>query len=80
MGVDLLKGFVGSIQCSLGESQFDIIVISRRNTKRAGTRLITRGANEKGEVANLVLTEQIVHFKDGSSSSFVQSRGSIPCE
>jgi hypothetical protein len=36
-----------------------------------------RGADPQGYVANFVETEQIVEYKD-ITSSFVQTRGSIP--
>lgn len=56
---------------------FDFVLISRRNVLRAGTRFNMRGIDEKGNVANFVETEQIVHYGD-YRCSFVQIRGSIP--
>lgn len=54
-----------------------MVLISRRNVNRAGTRLFMRGIDTSGNPANYVETEQIIEF--GSfRSSFVQIRGSIP--
>ena len=52
-------------------------IISRRSTYRAGTRLFSRGVDANGNVSNYVETEQIVEV-NGTRSSFVQTRGSIP--
>jgi len=67
------------------ERKFDITVISRRSTKRAGLRYLRRGIDEEGNVANCVETEQILSPAgvswDGPNvkvHSFVQTRGSIP--
>ena len=59
------------------DEKFDYILISRRDCSRTGTRFKIRGADPRGNVANFVETEQIVCFK-GNTSSFVQTRGSIP--
>jgi hypothetical protein len=56
---------------------FSWILISRRSTRRAGTRLFCRGIDVIGNVANFVETEQIVEFNE-EKISFVQIRGSIP--
>jgi phosphatidylinositol 4-phosphatase len=56
---------------------FSWILISRRSTRRAGTRLFCRGIDEQGNVSNFVETEQIVEY-NGEKVSFVQTRGSIP--
>lgn len=56
---------------------FSWILISRRSTKRAGTRLFCRGIDNQGNVSNFVETEQIVEY-NGEKISFVQIRGSIP--
>lgn len=52
-------------------------MISRRSTRRAGTRLFCRGIDDGGNVSNFVETEQIVEY-NGEKVSFVQIRGSIP--
>lgn len=64
------------------EKGFNITVISRRSTKRAGLRYLRRGINQDGFVANMVETEQLlspVDYDDSSKvHSFLQLRGSIP--
>ncbi|XP_063401650.1 synaptojanin-1-like isoform X1 [Mytilus trossulus] len=52
-------------------------LISRLSCERAGTRFNVRGANDDGNVANFVETEQVI-FLDGQISSFIQTRGSVP--
>ncbi|KAK3491381.1 SacI homology domain-containing protein [Neurospora crassa] len=66
------------------EKKFDITVISRRSTKRAGLRYLRRGIDEGGNVANCVESEQILSPAEETSVpnakiySFVQIRGSFP--
>ncbi|CAN8105922.1 unnamed protein product [Discula destructiva] len=64
------------------ERQFDITVISRRSTKRAGLRYLRRGIDDEGCCANSVETEQILTPKIMEAGfkiySFLQIRGSIP--
>ncbi|KAK3360019.1 SacI homology domain-containing protein [Lasiosphaeria hispida] len=66
------------------EKKFDITVISRRSTKRAGLRYLRRGIDEQGNVANSVESEQILSPADATWDptakvySFVQIRGSFP--
>ncbi|CAK9780677.1 unnamed protein product [Cutaneotrichosporon oleaginosum] len=71
-----------------------LTLIARRSRFHAGVRFLTRGADENGDVANEVETEQIVseplatpfgypvNCEDGADyggyTSFVQLRGSIP--
>ena len=43
----------------------------------AGTRFFQRGADSQGDVANFVETEQLVEHDD-TTTSFVQTRGSMP--
>lgn len=62
---------------SINGHYFSWILISRRSTKRAGTRLFCRGIDNQGNVSNFVETEQIVEY-NGEKVSFVQIRGSIP--
>ncbi|KAI4341868.1 hypothetical protein MLD38_026540 [Melastoma candidum] len=52
-------------------------LISRRCTRRLGTRMWRRGANMEGDTANFIETEQIVEAK-GLKLSLLQVRGSIP--
>ncbi|KAF4379104.1 hypothetical protein F8388_022191 [Cannabis sativa] len=64
-------------QLKLKESPVTLTLISRRCTRRLGTRMWRRGANLEGDVANFIETEQLVET-NGLSSSFMQIRGSIP--
>ncbi|KAK1384124.1 hypothetical protein POM88_021859 [Heracleum sosnowskyi] len=48
-----------------------ITLISRRSTRRLGTRMWRRGANLQGDAANFIETEQFMEF-DGFISSFLQ--------
>jgi hypothetical protein len=65
--------------CTVNGHRFDYALISRRHTKRAGTRYHIRGADEQGHVANFVETEQVLVVPaQDRIYSFVQTRGSIP--
>jgi len=73
----IMRGCIQIFLFMLQDKSFEFILISRRSRYRAGTRYITRGADEEGKVANYVETEQIVNL--GSHwASFVQTRGSVP--
>nr|GMC81793.1 phosphoinositide phosphatase SAC8 isoform X1 [Ipomoea batatas] len=64
-------------QLKLKGSTTSVTLISRRCTRRLGTRMWRRGANLEGDTANFIETEQFLEF--GSlRSSFLQVRGSIP--
>ncbi|CRL04071.1 CLUMA_CG017184, isoform A [Clunio marinus] len=73
----LVMGFISINQVSINGHYFSWILISRRSTKRAGTRLFCRGIDNQGNVSNFVETEQIIEY-NGEKVSFVQIRGSIP--
>jgi len=73
----VIHGFVSINQVVIAGSKLTWAIISRRSTQRCGTRLFVRGGDENGWVANYVETEQMVEF-NGTLSSFVQTRGSIP--
>ncbi|KAL3171308.1 hypothetical protein MRX96_013530 [Rhipicephalus microplus] len=76
-------GFVGQTNISVYGRPIYLTLIARRSQKFSGTRFLKRGANCEGDVANEVVTEQIVHdssvsfFTSGKFTSFVQVRGSI---
>ncbi|GMH30028.1 hypothetical protein Nepgr_031871 [Nepenthes gracilis] len=61
----------------LKDSPATITLMSRRCTRRLGTRMWRRGANLEGDTANFIETEQLLECK-GFRSSFLQVRGSIP--
>lgn len=73
----LVLGFVSINQVQINGQTFFWSIVTRRSVQRAGTRLFCRGSDENGHVANFVETEQIVEF-NGQSTSFVQTRGSMP--
>lgn len=73
----LIHGFVSINPINVNGNQFTWILISRRSIERAGTRLFSRGIDERGFCSNFVETEQIVEY-NGDKASFVQTRGSIP--
>ncbi|CAN8254722.1 unnamed protein product [Cochlearia groenlandica] len=64
-------------ELQLKNSPTVISLISRRCTRRLGTRMWRRGANLEGDTANFVESEQIVQI-NGFKFSLLQVRGSIP--
>ncbi|XP_075103171.1 phosphoinositide phosphatase SAC8 isoform X1 [Nicotiana tabacum] len=75
--IPLLQGSFQTGHLKLKESPATIALISRRCTRRLGTRMWRRGANLEGDTANFIETEQLLEF-EGFRSSFLQVRGSIP--
>ncbi|XP_019101906.1 PREDICTED: phosphoinositide phosphatase SAC8-like [Camelina sativa] len=73
----LLQGSYQVAELKLKNSPAVISLISRRCTRRLGTRMWRRGANLEGDTANFVETEQIVEI-NGFKFSVLQVRGSIP--
>ncbi|XP_019084839.1 PREDICTED: phosphoinositide phosphatase SAC8 isoform X3 [Camelina sativa] len=73
----LLQGSYQVAELKLKDSPAVISLISRRCTRRLGTRMWRRGANLEGDTANFVETEQIVEI-NGFKFSVLQVRGSIP--
>lgn len=57
--------------CILNEKQFVWAIVSRRSRNRHGPRLIKRGIDQAGNVANFVETEMIVEYNN-ARSSYVQ--------
>jgi SacI homology domain len=84
----LIQGNVSGFSQRKGGEVVNLLLISRRNVNRAGTRYNTRGIDTGGWVANSVETEQIVSVPivgDRETratrvvvSSFVQTRGNVP--
>ncbi|KAI5429448.1 Phosphoinositide phosphatase sac8, variant 2 [Lathyrus oleraceus] len=64
-------------ELKLKDSCAKLTLISRRCTRRLGTRMWRRGANFEGDTANFIETEQLLETED-FSFSFLQVRGSIP--
>jgi len=73
----IMHGFIKIVSCFVNGRTFDLALISRRSTHRAGTRYNVRGVDQSGNVANFVETEQIVTYGQ-YTCSVVQTRGSIP--
>ncbi|XP_074340297.1 phosphoinositide phosphatase SAC8 isoform X2 [Apium graveolens] len=73
----LLQGSFQTGKLKLKRLPATVTLISRRSTRRLGTRMWRRGANLQGDTANFIETEQLIEF-DGFISSFLQVRGSIP--
>lgn len=75
--IPLLQGSFQSAELTLKDAPVSITMISRRCTRRLGTRMWRRGANLEGDTANFIETEHLVETK-GFRSSFLQVRASIP--
>lgn len=52
-----------------GHKQAKACVISRLSSERAGTRFNVRGANDDGQVANFVETEQVCQQYESFSNN-----------
>uniref|UniRef100_H2YC96 Phosphatidylinositol-3-phosphatase SAC1 n=1 Tax=Ciona savignyi TaxID=51511 RepID=H2YC96_CIOSA len=75
--VPFMHGFISITSCFVQGRTFDLLLISRRSTLRAGTRYFVRGLDMQGDAANFVETEQVVVY-GRNICSLVQTRGSIP--
>uniref|UniRef100_A0A7C9AJT8 SAC domain-containing protein n=1 Tax=Opuntia streptacantha TaxID=393608 RepID=A0A7C9AJT8_OPUST len=75
--IPLLQGSFQSADLTLKTAPLTITLISRRCTRRLGTRMWRRGANLQGDAANFIETEQLLDTKS-FKSSYLQVRGSIP--
>ena len=53
----VMQGFIGTVSQIVQDKELKYLVISRRSSKRAGTRYNARGIDDKGHVANYVETE-----------------------
>lgn len=87
LSLALIQGFVGSIDIdlnlngSLSSRQGKLLLISKRSTKRAGSRYLRRGIDDHSNVANFVSTSQILLTELNSGplcAKFDIIRGSIP--
>lgn len=85
--LSLIQGFVGSIdidlnlQGSLSSRQGKLLLVSKRSTKRAGSRYLRRGIDDHANVANFVSTSQILITELNKGLLFAKFdiiRGSIP--
>ncbi|WKX92071.1 hypothetical protein Q1695_010252 [Nippostrongylus brasiliensis] len=83
--LEIVHGYVGQQLINFPFTKLSLTLIGRRSAEYAGTRFLKRGANQKGNVANDVETEQVLwdvssspNFSRGRFSSFVQRSGSVP--
>ena len=80
----IVHGFVDQSNVSIYGQPVYVTLIARRSKNYAGTRFLKRGANNQGDVANEVETEQIAcdasigSDRVGHYTSFVHMRGSVP--
>ncbi|XP_027349799.1 phosphoinositide phosphatase SAC8 isoform X2 [Abrus precatorius] len=76
----LMQGNILNFQVAelkLKDSNATVTLLSRRCTRRLGTRMWRRGANLEGDTANFIETEQLLETEE-FRSSLLQVRGSIP--
>lgn len=85
LALSVIQGFIRSIDITLKGNLLDseqiekgqVILVSRRSTKRAGVRYLRRGIDDSGSCANFVETEQLL-VCGPRVLSFTQIRGSMP--
>jgi hypothetical protein len=75
--VPIIQGYFEHKTCAFDGKKLEMILISRRRHGQAGTRYLSRGLDDEGNVANFVETEQIIIY-GGLVFSHVQVRGSVP--
>ncbi|XP_043726176.1 phosphoinositide phosphatase SAC8 isoform X4 [Telopea speciosissima] len=68
--IPLVQGSFQTVQFTLKDAPAKITLISRRCTRRLGTRMWRRGANLEGDAANFIETEQLLEL-EGFKSSFL---------
>ena len=71
----IIQGYIDNINVYLpNQERISYLLISRRSSKKAGTRYYARGIDDKGNVANFTETEQIIEYKE-FCISHIQIRG-----
>ena len=60
--IPLIQGFVGKFEIFVKGKKLHFGLVSRRSTKMAGVRYLSRGINAEGDTANFVETEQIMIY------------------
>ncbi|KAJ3271167.1 inositol polyphosphate 5-phosphatase [Terramyces sp. JEL0728] len=75
--IPIIQGFVGQDKVTLAAKKWDIGIISRLSSNRAGTRFNARGIDDDGHVSNFVESEFLI-YSQSHKFSFVQLRGSVP--
>ncbi|CAD8204811.1 unnamed protein product [Paramecium octaurelia] len=74
---NIIQGFINYFYLYINGKKLDFYLMSRRSSKRAGTRYNARGIDDDGNVANFVETEQIIYYNN-HCCSHLQVRGSVP--
>lgn len=84
----IINGFIEIKKIEEYEKEFVYILVARKDNRRTGMRFLCRGADEHGNCANFVETEQIILIYDKyhtylgdvnyQAISHLQIRGSIP--
>lgn len=74
----VIRGFAKTELSYVGNLRISETIISKQSWKRAGTRFLSRGMDDDGNVANFVETEFIMYSKE-FCYAFVIIRGSVPC-
>ena len=75
--VPVIQGYIEYQSCVIDSRDIETVIISRRRHLMAGTRYLSRGIDDDGNVANFVETELLLTHRD-IVYSFVQIRGSVP--
>lgn len=73
----IAKGYFGSISKTISASSYDVGVYTRIGKKKAGTRFISRGLDDEGNVSIFAETEIIIS-SDNFKFSYIILRGSVP--
>lgn len=79
-----VHGFIAQSKLSIFGKSIYVTLVARRSRQFAGTRFLKRGADDKGNPANHVESEQIVHDAStvghghGRFTSYLQLRASVP--
>jgi len=84
----IICGYIEIKKIEEYEKEFVFVLVARKDQRRTGMRFLCRGADENGNCANFVETEQIILIYDklhtyvGHSDfqviSHLQVRGSVP--
>ncbi|KAL6930091.1 hypothetical protein ACO0SA_001498 [Hanseniaspora valbyensis] len=74
----VIRGFAKTEMSYVANLRISETIVSKQSWKRAGTRFLSRGMDDDGNVANFVETEFTMYSKE-FCYSFAIIRGSVPC-